>query len=313
MPAMRDVFWNKIYQAAKQDRNIVILSDDFSAPALDKFRLELPSQYIFGGISEQNIMLTAAGLALEGKKPICYAIAPFLAMRCFEQTRLYAAGMDLPITLVGVGAGLAYEDSGYTHHAVEDIAIMRTLPHMDVCQPCDNKTVEKVADFILKSKHPAYVRLDRYGIDEMYRWDSGFERGFYFASDIQPVTLAASGNMVGTALAVSGALKKEGISVGVVDICKIPLDEKEFVDALKPVKYLITMEEHVLPGGIGSYILEMLAKHDIFIKTKRIGLDFSSGFSREYGGRPVVHKQNGMDKDTIIDLVKEFLEGAKDE
>lgn len=310
MPAMRDVFWDTVYNAAKIDRNIVILSDDFSAPALDKFRLELPSQYIFGGISEQNIMLVAAGLALEGKKPICYAIAPFLAMRCFEQTRLYAAGMDLPIILVGVGAGISYEDSGYTHHAVEDIAIMRTLPHMTVCQPCDNKSVQEIADFALKTRHPVYVRLDRYGIDELYSQKHTFKKGFHIVAEAQTVTLVASGNMVKTTLAVLEKLKKENIEVGVIDLCTIPVDECALIEALKASRYLLTLEEHVLRGGIGSYVLEVLADHEVNIKVKRVGLDYSNGFSREYGGRDVVHKQNGMDEDTITNLVKRYLKGV---
>ena len=100
MPTMRDVFWDALFEKAKKDRNIVVLSADFAAPSLDKFRLELPAQFINLGIAEQNMMLLAAGLAIEGKKPFCYAISTFLTMRCFEQTRLYAAGMNLPIVMV---------------------------------------------------------------------------------------------------------------------------------------------------------------------------------------------------------------------
>ena len=103
--AMRDAYWDRIYELAKNDRNIVIVSADFGAPSLDKFRRDFPNQYINTGISEQNAVLLATGLALAGKKPIAYAITQFITLRCFEQIRIYPCGMDLPVTIVGVGAG----------------------------------------------------------------------------------------------------------------------------------------------------------------------------------------------------------------
>lgn len=303
MPAMRDVFWNRIYERAKEDRKIVILAADFAAPSLDKFRLELPAQFINLGIAEQNMVLMATGMALEGKKPICYAISSFLTMRCFEQTRLYAAGMNLPITLVGVGAGIAYEDSGYTHHAVEDIALMRSLPHMRVFQPCDNATVRKMADMVLDSASPVYVRLDRYGKDNLIGDDSTVETGINIVRPVRKTTLLASGNMMMTALEAADKLEAQGIQVGVVDTCVIPMDKKRFSSVMSGVQNLITLEEHVLPGGIGSHVLELVSDLGMDLAVRRFGFDFSDGFATEYGGRKVVHKQYHMDVDSVIHAV----------
>lgn len=303
MPAMRDVFWNRIYERAREDRDVVVLSADFSAPSLDRFRLELPSQYIRLGIAEQNMILMAAGLALEGKRPFCYAIAPFLTMRCFEQIRLYAAGMNLPITLVGVGAGFSYADSGYTHHALEDVALMRALPHIRVFQPCDNASVRKMADMLVQSEGPAYLRLDRYGEEAIAFQEKTIEKGFHIVRPVQRVTLAASGYMVKTALEAAEQLQTAGISVGVVDVCRIPAD-KALYSALARAKKLIVLEEHVLSGGLGSYILEQISEEGLPVDVHRMGVDLSEGYPEEYSGRQALHKMYQIDSEHIVQFVK---------
>ena len=305
MPAMRDVFWNEIYEKAKADRNIVILAADFAAPSLDKFRLDLPGQFIHLGIAEQNMMLVAAGMALEGKRPFCYAIAPFLTMRCFEQTRLYAAGMNLPIVLVGVGAGVSYSDSGYTHHAVEDIAIMRTLPHMRIFQPCDNASTKIMANLALESNSPVYLRLDRYGKENLIGDTKNVAAGISIVRPIQKITLLASGNMVMTALEVADKLAEKNISVGVVDACIFPLQKDYFQSLFSDVEKLIVLEEHTLSGGIGSHILELVSDLEINVKVKRFGLNISEGYICEYGGRNLIHKQQGMDSQSMVDYILE--------
>lgn len=305
MPAMRDVFWNKIYEHAKQDRNIVVLAADFAAPSLDKFRLEMPAQFINLGISEQNMMLVAAGMALEGKKPFCYAIAPFLTLRCFEQTKLYASGMNLPITLVGVGAGFAYSDSGYTHHTVEDVAIMRTLPHMRVFQPCDNATLEVMTDLALESRSPIYLRLDRYGKDNLIGDAGHVKTGLSVLRPVQKATILASGNMVMTALEAADRLAEKNISVGVVDACMFPLDKLRFREVFGGAETVYTLEEHTLPGGIGSHVLETASDLDMPIRVKRLGLDLSEGYPVEYGGRELLQKQYGIDADSVVERILE--------
>ena len=304
MPAMRDVFWNEIYALAKDNRDIVILSADFAAPSLDKFRLDLPSQFIELGISEQNMILVAAGMALEGKQPFCYAISPFITMRCFEQTRLYAAGMNLPITLVGVGAGFAYSDSGYTHHSVEDIAIMRTLPHMRIFQPSDNDTTKILAKLALESSSPVYVRLDRYGKENLIGNTDHVSSGMSVVRPIEKITLLASGNMLMTALEVASSLAEQNISIGVVDACIFPLNPNRFHEIFADVDHLITLEEHTFIGGIGSHVLELISDCDMKLRVKRFALDLSNGYVHEYGGRDLIHQQQKMDSESIISYVR---------
>ena len=301
---MRDVFFNRLYEYAKKDRNIVIVSADFSAPSLDKYRLEMPGQYVFCGISEQSMILLATGLALEGKKVFCYAIAPFLTMRCFEQIRNYPAGMNLPITLVGVGAGVAYDDSGYTHHVMEDIAIMRTLPHMRVFQPCDNADVERILEYSMQASHPMYVRLDRYGIDAMYKGERNVCTGLSVVETPQKVTIVASGSMVKVALEVHDQIFAEGRQVGLINLTSIPVDGDEFERLMSGVQTIITMEEHTTIGGIGSYILEIISERNLDIKVKRVGFDLSDGYVEHFGGRKTIYRTYRMDTEAVSALIR---------
>lgn len=306
MPAMRDVFWNAIFEKAKEDRDIVILAADFAAPSLDRFRLELPAQFVNLGIAEQNMMLLAAGMALEGKKPFCYAIAPFLTMRCFEQTRLYAAGMNLPIVMVGVGAGFCYSESGYTHHTLEDIAIMRSLPNMRIFSPSDNKTTGKMVDLALESHSPVYVRLDRYGIDD----NGGAEDISSGISVIKPAretTIVATGTMVLNALEAAKLLAEQGVEVGVVDASILPLNKDAFKNAVKDAKTLVTLEEHNISAGLGSHVLEIVSDTGLNMKVRRLGVDLSKGYSVEYGGREYIHEDFGLDAKSVANAVLEEI------
>lgn len=125
---MRDAFLNRLYDIAKENRDIILISADMGAPALDKFRSDLSSQFINVGIAEANLVTIATGMALSGKKVFIYAIMPFVTSRCYEMIKVDLSLMNVPVTAIGVGAGFSYDDSGPTHHSTEDISIMRTLP-----------------------------------------------------------------------------------------------------------------------------------------------------------------------------------------
>ena len=144
----RDVFIDAIYQAAINDKNIFFISADFGAPALDNFRELLPKQFIHAGISEQNMIDTAAGLALSGKKVYVYAMAPFITLRCLEQIKCSLAIMNLPVTIIAAGVGLGYADAGPTHYSNEDIACLRSIAGMQVFSASDETTTKFLASFL---------------------------------------------------------------------------------------------------------------------------------------------------------------------
>ena len=137
---IRDAFFDELYEIAKEDKEVLFLTADMGALSLEKFKRDLPSQYINVGIAEQNMISVAAGLTLGGKKVFVYAIAPFITQRCYEQIKIDLACMRLSVTIIGAGAGIAYNSDGFTHHATQDIAIMRALPGMIILNPADSVT-----------------------------------------------------------------------------------------------------------------------------------------------------------------------------
>ncbi len=305
-PTQRDAFWNRVFEQAAADENVMIVSADMAAPALDQFRRKLPAQFVNVGIAEQNTILVAAGLALEGKKVYAYAIAPFITYRCFEQIKIYLAGMNLPVTVVGVGAGLSYDDSGPTHHTIEDISVMRILPHLRVYTMTDSVMAAAFAGLSREMKHPHYVRLDRQRLPALYREDADYSSGLAVLREGKGIALVATGNMVHRALEAAEDLEKKGISARVIDAFALPLDPGALRRALAGCPRAVTLEEHTLPGGFGSAVLEALAEGGKGFPVLRIGLDMSRGYCYKYGGRSNLQSLYGLDRKKIVSTVLDY-------
>ena len=305
--SQRDAFWTRIYEIAKQHRDVVVISADMGAPALDNFRRDLPSQFVNVGIAEQNAILVASGLCMTGKKVFVYAIAPFIALRCLEQTRVLNAIMSNPITIVGVGAGFGYEDSGPTHHITEDIAIMRSMPRIEVNNITDSVMASAFADISYNMKTTNYVRLDRLLFPDVYHANSDFSEGLSVLKKSNDVYIVATGSMVHTALEIVRRLEKKKIHVGVIDVYKIPINTNAFIKTIRKSKKLISLEEHFLPGGFGSAVCEALNDNNIFIPLKRLGLPIDKHYCYKYGGRETIRGYYGVDKRSIEKEVINFV------
>ena len=303
----RDAFWNRIYERARKDRNIIVISADMGAPALDRFRRDLPGQFVNVGIAEQNGVLVAAGLALTGKKSFLYAIAPFVTLRCLEQIRVENAMMKLPITLVGVGAGFGYEDSGPTHHSVEDLAMLRALPDLEINSISDSVMAAAFADLSCGMDRSNYVRLDREVLPGIYRPGTDFRRGLAVLRRGGSCCLLATGRMTHAALEVAERVRRKGTPVGVVDIHTLPINEKELLAAVSGYGKLVTLEEHFLAGGLGSAVSEVLTDRGRAMPLKRLGLSPDKGYCYVYGGRGNIHRYYGIDAASIERQVAAFL------
>ncbi|MGE5294008.1 MAG: hypothetical protein ACM3VT_04215, partial [Solirubrobacterales bacterium] len=156
----RDAFFERLYELARKDKDIVIVAADMSAPALDQFRTDLPGQFVNVGIAEQNAIQIASGLAMTGKKAFAYAISPFITLRCLEQIRVSNGIMGIPITIVGMGTGFSYCSDGPTHHLIEDLAIMRAIPNIRIMNVTDNVMARSLADMTCGGIEGAtYIRL----------------------------------------------------------------------------------------------------------------------------------------------------------
>ncbi len=306
----RDVYFQTIFQAAQRDQNIVFLCCDLGAKALDDFRVKLPKQLIHTGISEQNMMDVAAGLAQCGKRVFTYAMAPFITFRCFEQIKVALGAMAQPVTIIGVGVGFGYDDAGPTHYATEDLTCMRSIAGMEILTPADTTSVMHSANASLQDPKLRYVRLDRKYLPNLYegRSDFNFSAGMAEVKVGVDLAIIASGYSVHTACAVAKKLEERGdLKVGVVDIFRLkPLNSSALTQLVAKYKNLVSLEEHFLSGGFGSAILESLNDAGVARNILRIGVQDHYFF--ENGGRKNVHALAGIDEKSVYEkIVEKYL------
>ena len=285
---MRDAFFNALFEVFKRDPETAFISADNGAPTLDQFYKTLPAQYFNVGIAEQQLIGMACGMALEGKKVYTYAIAPFVTIRCYEQTKIDICAMNLPVICIGVGAGYAYDIMGPTHHTVEDLTVMRALPNMTVHSPADAHSAEALAEISYRTPGPQYIRFDRTGIRDIYTdGKTNFADGVLLTRPGGSLAIVATGIMVHQALRVTELLAKAGVQARVIDICRIkPLNTQRLFEYLKGVERVVSMEEHFLAGGLGSLLAETFVDNNIRLPLLRIGQDDRYVFDN--GGRVVI-------------------------
>lgn len=268
------IFGISLIELMGKRKDLMVLSSDMSTPAgLDKFKAAYPDHFMNLGVAEQNMIGTAAGLAEEGYKPICVAQACFITMRSFEQIRQYCGYMQIPMVIVGIGSGVSLQYMGNTHYAIEDIALMRTIPGMEVIAPCDSYQAVKAFEYAVNSNHPVYVRLfGGTAIPMVFNEESDFIFGKAIrmkeGADVQ---IVATGSMVVNAMKVADELAAEGIAASVVDMHTIkPLD----VEAINlDTKLIATVEEHSIIGGLGSAVADVLSQHTSHPKLLKFGVN----------------------------------------
>ena len=314
--AMRDVFIEAIYDRMRGDDTLFFLTADFGSPKLDKIREEFPENFINVGIAEQNLINVATGLALEGFTVYAYAIAPFLTMRAYEQIRnnlsLLSQIKDLNVNIVGVGAGLSYDVSGPTHHCLEDISIMRTLPNISVFSPSDWVLAGSFVDYSIKVKKPKYLRFDSKPTPRIYEsiGNDDLRKGFYELAKGEKVCLVSTGFVTHNALRAVQGLVEDNIHVGLIDLFLLrPLDEDAFFNSLKRYDCIITIEEAFKNrGGLDSLVSAVLESREAGARIRRMGFDDKYVF--EMGGRDFLHKLYGLDQESIMRKTRESLKGS---
>ena len=304
---MRDAIIEKLFLKAKQDQNIILISNDFGAPSLDQFRNEAPRQFINAGIAEQNIISFAAGMALHGKRVFIYSIASFITLRCYEQIKIDLCVMNLPVTILGVGSCYGYGLDGPTHHATEDIAIMRSLANMTIYSPSDSCSAEAFVTAALDSPSPVYVRIDRGKWPLLYDNHADFSEGFAVLRQGSDVCIISTGVMTHRALEVADELKQKSIHASVIDIYRLkPLQPITLLTAITHSKRVVTIEEHTINGGLGSMIVELLADASIPLPVKRCAVPDKWLYA--YGTRDVLHGERGLDKGSLVRMVVTWMQ-----
>lgn len=274
---MREAFFGQLYRLMEADDRIMLLLGDVGAFQVDKLRESFPHRVINMGIAEENMMGVAAGLAMSKKIPFVFTHAIFATISGFEQIRLDICAHNLPVKIVGCGPGLDYANLGPSHHATEDIALMRVLPNMTIFSPCDNIAASAFVKLLLDTPGPVYIRLDRRGEPLVYKDGSDFSDGFSIVREGKNLSIVATGKIVIKALAMA-----EENDASVIDLYRIkPLPKDKLLSALH--NQVITLEEHNVIGGIGSAIAEILAESRCGLVRKGINDEFCFKYgSREY-------------------------------
>lgn len=300
----RDVFIDTIYEFAKKDKDVYFMSADLGAKALDRFREDLPKQFIHAGISEQNMIDVAAGLAQSGKKVYVYAMTPFITFRCYEQIKVVLGSMNLPVTIVGIGAGYSYDDAGPTHYAIEDISCMRVIPNIEILNPSDENSIVAAAKLSYEEPKFRYLRIDRKFLPNVYKEENILE-GVCEISSGEKVVLLTNGYMFQKAVEIKEILHDKGINLGLVDIFRIkPLNKEKLKEIVQRYDKVVILEEHFLDGGLGSSVLEVLSDVGVLVPTLRLGIIDKYLFDN--GGRDYIHKLSGIDNTTVVEKIIQF-------
>ena len=306
---MRKALVETLLRKAKQDPSLFVLSADLGYSVFEPFAEAHPSRFINVGIAEADMIGISAGLALSGKKAVAYSIATFATARCLEQIRLDVCYHNLPVTIIGAGAGLCYGSLGPTHHGTEDIALMRALPNMTVLAPCDRHEFSALLPLAIEQGSPAYIRIGRATEPDVYTKENPtvqIGKGSPIQSYGDDFAILACGNMVGTALECLGRLKKRGFSGRLVSMHTIKPLDSGLVEKLARKMPIITIEEHSIIGGLGSAVAECLADSGILgARLKRIAIPDS--FQKQVGTHSYLRMKSGLDLDSIEKAALDFL------
>ncbi len=306
--SMRDIFIQRLTQLAERDPRILLITGDLGFKVLDDFAARFPRQFLNAGVAEQNMTGLATGLALEGHVVFTYSIANFTFMRCLEQIRNDAAYHDCNVNVVSVGGGFSYGQLGISHHATEDLTIMRSLPNTIVAAPGDDWEAAEMTSAIAAAPGVSYLRLDRSSAGDSSRAGETFQLGK--ARMLRPgtdVTLISTGGILAEALQAADELLKQGIRCRVLSMPTVkPLDCEALAAAAQETGGVATIEEHSIHGGLGGAVAESLLEQGTPPKWfRRIGL--RAGFSSVVGDQQYLRKIYGLDAAAICQVVLEQM------
>lgn len=260
--AARTAFTRTLLELAREDKSIfAIATDSRGSVTLTDFADELPGQFVECGIAEQDAIGISAGLANGGVRPFVCGPACFYSLRSAEQVKVDVAYSHMNVKIIGVSGGVSYGALGSTHHATQDIALMRAIPGLEIFLPADGPQMEALTKYLAKSDEPAYVRMGRGAVPTVYEGNVPFTPGkANLLTKGTHAAIIACGEMVYPSLQAAELLAADGINVSVYDMHTLrPLDEDAILEAAE-TGFVVTVEEHDVHGGLGSAVAEVLSQ-----------------------------------------------------
>jgi transketolase len=299
-----------LFDEASRDPRITLVVGDLGYSVVEQFAEKFPKQYLNAGVAEQNMTGLAAGMALAGRIVFTYSIANFPTLRCLEQIRNDVCYHNANVKVVAVGGGFAYGSLGASHHATEDIAILRALPNMTVIAPGDPVEAEHTARAVAAMPGPAYVRLGKAGEPRVHTGPIDFRIGRAIQlREGDDIALLSTGGMLPDVVAAADTLAREhGVTARVLSVHTVkPLDVEAVTRAATETELVVTVEEHGEIGGLGGAVAEVLAELEGAARLKRLAVP--SAFSRPVGSRDYMRAAHGLTAEGIVSSVVAALRG----
>ena len=304
---MRSTVVRTLKELADEGVDLHLLTADLGFKVLDPFREAHPARFTNVGVSEANMIGVAAGLALAGKRPVCYSMVPFLFMRAFEQVRLDLVVAHLPVLLVGVGGGLSYGHEGPSHHAIEDLAMARALPGLRIIAPGDPKETVAAVRWAMSEQGPTFLRLGKNGDPIVHASDVNVRHPLTLTNPDAPHVVIATGHILAEtikAAEVASATLRRPLRVVSMPTLK-PLDETWIRQLARDAQAIFTVEEHGEVGGLGSAVAEVLFSVGYRRVFRKIAL--ASEYCTTHGSHDWLRKQFGLDAGGIARQLVECL------
>lgn len=302
---MREAFSEALVWLAKADPNVVLLTGDHGYALFNDFRRECPAQYINAGIAEQNMVGMAAGLARTGFTPFVYGLSAFIPLRVVEQIKLDIAHDDLPVVLIGDGAGFVYSHLGTSHQATEDIACTRAIPNLSVYSPADRFEVDACMRLAYQVKTPVYLRMGKSDRGDVHTAAPQASIGGLLKvrqGHVGAVAFIATGALVRTALDIAVASYPHA-SVWSVPFIK-PISTEQVINICKESSMVVVLEDHSVLGGLGSVIAEISTE---FAPTRLLRVGVQDRFSHHCGDYEYLLKEHGLDCLAIEERIRSFI------
>lgn len=305
---MRAAFSDTLVRLAKADPKVLLLTGDHGYALFDDFRRECPAQYINAGIAEQNMVGMSAGLARTGFRPFVYGLSAFIPVRVVEQIKLDIAHDQLPVILIGDGAGFVYSHLGTSHQSTEDIACTRAIPHLSVYSPADRFEVTVCMELAYQSKGPVYLRMGKSDRGDVHRQKPQANKGALLPirqGKAGGISFIATGSMVRTAMDIAAADYPDA-AVWSAPFIK-PLDQKQVAAICAQSRAVVVLEEHSVLGGLGSAIAEVASELSP-VRLLRIGVQ--DRFSQHCGTYEYLLHEHGLDRAAVAQQIETFLKAA---
>jgi len=294
---MRNTAAKEIKKYCQKNKDGFLIAGDAGFGVWEEFQKDLKSQYINTGINEQATIGLASGMALSGHKVFYYNIIPFVLMRCYEQVRVDICYANLPVVLVGIGSGITYAPAGMTHYSVEDIALAKTMPNLNIISPSDPIQVKKAITYAIESSQPTYIRISRSGEPTIFTKDIDITKPTYLKEGSKKA-IVFHGSIVDEVIKASEKLE----DVAVISFAMIsPLDLDETTKVLNQYDTIFVVEEHFSDGGLGTILSDFAMKNKIAIKIQKIAI--KNHYIHKIGSCNYLRKEFSIDADSIVKRV----------